>query len=411
MSRVAVIGGGAAGLAACVSLAREGVQVDLFEQNAAVGKKILVSGNGHCNISNTILQESDYIGECPDFIAKVLRRFTCKDLARFLGTLGIVLQEKAEGRLYPCSDEAKSVVFAFESTLDALGVILYGNAKIERIERKESFSLYSDTKKYEGYDCVLVTTGLLAAPKLGGTRTGCDIAVSFGHKVFKPYPVLVPLCSDAGVCSRLSGVKRSGEVGLLIDGKLCERKSGDILFTKYGVSGLAVLDISYAVSLALQQKQKVEIVLNLLPEFTPQSFVHMLQKSIKKTENIPFSALLGSLVSLKIALVVLKELDIEKEIPAAQAGTKLLRSVANFLCNLRIPIEDTRGFSYAEAAGGGIDTCELDAKTLVSQKCRGLYFAGEVLDVTGRRGGFNLHFAFASGFLAAKAIARDCLSV
>ena len=407
MKKVAIIGAGAAGLSAAVVLGREGFSVDVFEQNAKPAKKIAVSGNGHCNITNRNISPANYTTHNPEFVEKVLKRFGYKELEKFLQSIGILLFAKSDGKCYPLSYEAKSVIKAYEETLKELGVNFFYDKRIDSIEKTENYTLLCKEEKFEGYDEVIVASGLKAAPQLGGNDDALRFASAFGHNIIEPYPALVGLHTDSSYNEMLSGVKIHGEATLYIDRLKEKNVQGDILFTAYGVSGLAVLDISQGASLALSYAQDVQISLNLLHGQNPQSLTSQLTNLCKALPEHTFATLLGSIVPHKLALCVLQQSSLENSLKASQVNPKIIKGVMNQLTNYRLHITDTHGYKHAEVCGGGVDTTEIDVKSFESKKLQGLYFVGELLDITGERGGYNFQFAFASGILCAQHIAKS----
>ena len=415
MKKVAIIGAGAAGLTASVVLARNNIKVDLFEQNTKNAKKILISGNGHCNITNKFLHKSNYISD-PDFIESILKRFGYHEIERFMNSIGILFSSKEDGRTFPLSYEAKSVVRAYEEALSLLKVTVFNDCKIKSIQKEKLFSLTCEAshahqaQTFKDYDAVIVATGLLAYPQLGGNADGLHFASAFGHTLIQTYPSLVGLHLNSLTHEELSGVKIDGEVTILIDGFKEKTVQGDLLFTKYGISGLAIFDISQIASKALVNFQNVEISLNLLKDFNTQSLFALILNLCKTLPKNKISTVLAGIIPLKLSLAVLKEIHLDPDCEALHVNTKLIKTLINKLQNWKFKVTDTHGFSHAEVCGGGVDTREIDKKTFESKKLKALYFVGEVLDVLGERGGYNFQFAFTCGVLCAEAIAKDLSS-
>jgi len=402
--KVAIVGAGAAGMMGAIVLLRAGFEVDIFEQNSKVGKKILVSGNGHCNITNKNQSPQHYLLNSNQFIEDILSRFDFKKLETYLNSLGLNIFTKSDGKAYPLSYEAKSVVLIFTQTLQKLGGKIFYEHKIADIKKRGLFSITCKQGMFDGYDSVIITTGGPAAPRLGGSDDGHTLARSFGHTIAPAYPVLVPLILDFIYAKELSGVKTDAKVTLFINNKQEVMIYGDILFTKYGISGLAILDISLYVSSAILNHQRVYLSLNLLPMFDRQTLARQIVKLCKNVPYMSVFAILSGIVSHKLSLVILKMLSIDTSLAARELNQKQINRISNSVTNFKVQVTNTRDFEYAEAAGGGISIDEIDAKTMESKKCKNLFFAGEVLDVIGKRGGYNFHFAFASGFLAAKGV-------
>jgi len=395
VKNVAIIGAGASGLLCAIFCAKGGAKVNIYEQNSKCAKKILVSGNGRCNITNSNLSLNDYFSDNSVFVEDALREFGFNEFEKFCNSIGLMLETKDDGRVYPLSNEAKSVAKIFEDYALSLGVIFHRDTKIENIKKLQ-----------EKYDSIVVATGSEAASHLGGNADGHSFAKEFGHNVIATYPSLVQLHLNSTVAKKMSGAKIHGEVTLLLNHKKDISSSGDILFTNYGVSGFAVLDLSQRASVALMNYEAVDISINLLPAFSAQKLsFHILQVA----NNIPNLTILDILVGLiptKIAQNLLNDLDISHTLKAQDIHTKLSKKIANAMLNWRFEVSDTHGFRHAEVSGGGIDTTEINPKTMESLKCHNLYFCGEVLDIVGRRGGYNFAFAWASAYMAAKNITR-----
>ncbi len=393
---VAIVGAGASGLLSAIFCAQAGNAVDIFEQNTKPAKKILVSGNGRCNITNTNINKNDFFSDNSDFVEYSLKEFGFSEFAKFCSSLGLVLDVKEDGRVYPLSNEAKSVAKIFEDYAKGLGVAFHTDNKITDVQAL--------LKKY---DSVIVATGSEAASHLGGNSDGQEFAREFGHAIVPTYPSLVQFHLDSKVAHKMSGAKIDGEVTLLINSQKESSCRGDILFTNYGVSGFAILDISQSASLALLNHNAVDISINLLPSFTQQKLSQHISSVAQNMKEFTLFDILVGLVPLKIALGVLDELELNSELKAKEIHTKLAKRISNTLLNWRFEVSDTHGFRHAEVSGGGVDTREINPKTMESLKCHNLYFCGEVLDVVGKRGGYNFAWAWASAYTTAKAINKS----
>ena len=395
---VGIIGAGASGLLSAILCAKAGLRVEIFEQNTKPAKKILVSGNGRCNISNANLSSKDYFSENPSFVEYALESFGFKEFEKFTQELGLLLTILDDGRAYPLSNEAKSVAKIFEEYARSLGVVFHNEQKV------------TDIKEFmKKYDSLVVATGSRAASHLGGNSDGEEFALEFGHSIIPAYPSLVQLELDSKIAYKMSGAKINAEVTLLINAQKEQTQSGDVLFTAYGVSGFAILDLSQAASSALLNYQAVDISINLLPNFTMQKLAQHIAKQAQQMPAFSILDILVGLIPSKIASGVLESLDISPLTQGSNIHTKLTKKIANQMCNWRFEVSDTHGFRHAEVSGGGIDTNEIDEKTMMSKKAKNLYFTGEVLDVVGKRGGYNFAFAWASAFLASQSIKKELL--
>jgi len=391
--KVAIIGGGASGLFSAIVSAESGCEVTLFEQNNKLAKKILVSGNGRCNITNKNLSAKDYFGENPVFVSYALEEFGFEKFKHYLESIGMLLDLKDDGRAYPLSNEAKSVARLFEERARELGVVIHLNTKISSI--KEFFNKY---------DAVIVATGSRAASHLGGNNDAEEFAKEFGHTIITPYPSLVQLEIDSKIIHKMAGAKVDAEVTLLVNHQKELTIKGDLLFTNYGVSGFAILDISQQASEALLEFAHVGLSINLLPNFTMQKLASHISNVAKRCPHYTIMTLLTGLLPIKIVTHLLAFLEIDPNMQAQNINPKIAKKIANSILNWRFEVKDTHGFRHAEVSGGGIDVREINPKTFESHKQKNLYFIGEALDIVGRRGGYNFAFAWASAYVAAKHI-------
>lgn len=406
MNKIAIIGGGAAGLMAALSAARGGADVTIYEHNGDVGKKILASGNGRCNIINTTACADDYAGADPHFVTYALKQLSFLYFETFCRSIGLVLDVKEDGRCYPLSNEAKSVLLAFKSAVSEAGVKILSEKKVTALSKKNNrFTVHTDQEK-STYDKVLIATGSEAAPQLGASGDGYSFARAFGHDIHPPYPSLVQLELHSKIHHRMAGVKTFAEVALYVNGKLKTAAQGDILFASYGISGLAILDISQSASYALMKKQRVGIALNLLPRFDPQALGKTVESLFISVPNHTIETVLCGLIPAKMAASLLHDSGINAATAVSKLSAKEINRLTHLLQDWKFEVSDTHGFKHAEVSGGGVATAQINNKTMESKRIDGLYFAGEVLDIVGRRGGYNFNFAWASGMIAGKEMAK-----
>ncbi len=407
MNKIAIIGAGASGLMCAIFCAKASLKVEIFEQNEKCAKKILVSGNGRCNISNKNLKSSDYFSDNPSFVTFALNRFGFKDFEKFTTSIGLLLHVKDDGRVYPQSNEAKSVALLLVEYAKSLGVIFHTSTKVLDIEHNNLFSLITKENTHTNFHSLVVATGSQAASHLGGCDDGYIFAKKFSHNLIPPYPSLVQLHLNSNIHSKMSGTKIDAEVTLLINNKQDIITQGDILFTSYGISGFAILDISQRASLALTNYESVDISINLLPGFSSQKLSSHISKLSLLHEDFSILDILIGILPIKVANALLSSIEISPKLLAKNINTKLSKKIANSIVQWRFEVIDTHGFRHAEVSGGGVDTKEINPKTMESLKQKNLYFCGEVVDVVGRRGGFNFAYAWASGYLCASEITRN----
>jgi predicted Rossmann fold flavoprotein len=408
--KIAIIGAGAAGIIASIYTKKlnSNIKIDLFEINTTIGKKILASGNGRCNISNKIVLQDNFMGKDNSFVNYCLNQFDYKDFEKFCNSIGLLLDIKDNNKVYPLSNEAKSVVSLLQSKLNSLNVnIIYEKRVIDIQKIDNKFTLNSfDGCKYKDYDKVLISSGLSAAPQLNSTNDGLKIAKKFGHTIHEEYPSLVGLQLDTLYHHKLSGMKKEVEVTLYINNKKDISVKGDVLFTKYGFSGFGILDISQKSSYYLSLKNDIKISINFFPDLSKDSLINSISNIMKSLPNENLSIVLGGLISNKLSPILLDICNLDNSIKCYNINSRHIRSITNQLLNWRVKVINTQGFKHAEVSGGGISTNDIDDKTMQSKLIKGLFFSGEILDITGQRGGYNLHFAWASGYLASKFLSK-----
>ena len=407
MNKIAIIGGGASGLMAALFAARAGANVTIYEHNNSVGKKILASGNGRCNIINTTATYEDYAGADPQFVTYALKQLNFHYFEKFCHSIGLLLDIKDDGRCYPLSNEAKSVLIALKSAVSEAGVKIITESKVTAISKNDSlFNIQTDQGK-QSYNNVLIATGSEAAPQLGATADGYTFARAFGHEIIPTYPSLVQLHLSSKNHHKMAGVKTTAEVTLIIDGKSNTKVTGDILFAAYGISGLAILDISQRASHALLHKQRVSISLNLLPRYDKDELVNVIEKLFASVAKHDVHTALCGLLPAKIITYLLEDAAILQNTTVSSLTPKDVKKLAPLIGEWKFDVTDTHGFKHAEVSGGGVSTAQVNNKTMESKIIEGLYFSGEVLDIVGKRGGYNFNFAWASGMIAGKEMGKQ----
>ena len=384
-------------MVAAINLAQKGKKVCLIERQSRGGKKILASGNGHCNIGNLNISAKNYRGRNKELIRSVVNSCLPSDIGEFFNDLGLEIIAKSDGKMYPKSYQASSVLALLEARVEALGIeVIYG---VDNLEVKRGFNIKADSKVIKAKS-LIIATGNLAAPQLGATNFGLEIAKSFGHTIIKPLPALVPLTSKAKICRALNGVKLDVKVKLLEQNRELTSINGDILFRNYGISGLTVLDISLDAVPLINSKKDISISIDFFKELSKKELQGYLKGKIDKKRALPLTLWLSGFLHTKLANFIAKELNIES-LKEDRLNTKIIKELSDILKNYPIKIDGFREFKYAEVALGGVDSREIDSKTMQSKKQKGLYFIGELLDITGERGGYNFHFAWCSGLRVA----------
>ncbi len=383
------------------------LQIDIFDVNKSIGKKILASGNGRCNISNTSISSKNYIGENPEFVNFALKEFDFRAFEKFCKSIGLLLDIKESGKVYPLSNEAKSVTNLLFLALEELCINIFCEHFVQDLEKiEDKFVVKTAELEYKNYDKVVITSGLGAAPQLNSSEIGLDFASKFGHSYNPTYPSLVGLQTQNNYNGKLQGVKKECLVSLFVNGTCEQEIFGDVLFTSYGISGFAILDISQLAVLNLISYQDVNVSLNFFPKLPVNDLANQIQSLLKAVANQRVVDILTGIISNKIAPILLDICKIDINIKTDEINAKQIKAIAYQLNSWKMKIVDTQGFSHSEASGGGVRTIEIDNKTYESKLCKNLYFAGEVLDIVGNRGGYNLHFAWASGYLVGKKLSN-----
>jgi hypothetical protein len=394
---VVVVGGGASGLLVSILISRCNTEVILLEKNSRVGKKILVSGNGKCNIGNISPQPKNYYSSNPNFINKALENYGAKEIIDIFKTIGIEIIEGSDGKLFPLSLQASSVVDILEYEAKRLGVEIICDCEVNNISKKDNIFTIKSTIKDILAETVILTSGSQAYPKLGGSSRGLDIATSLGHNIVTPLPSLVQLSSDETWVKEVSGVKINSTVSLYANNQYITQKSGDVLFTKYGVSGLAILDISRSVSLELANYSYCELSIDLMPQYTKEELIKLILSYSNIDRDIDI--FLNGFINKKLIKVVLSQSK-SKVKNSKNLNRKEIAKIVYSIKNLKLSISDTKGFENAEVSIGGVDTKDVNPITMESKIVKNLYLAGEILDIDGDRGGFNFHFAWVSAIRA-----------
>ena len=391
-----IIGAGAAGLMAAISQARTGKSVLLLEQNNKIGKKILVSGNGKCNIDNKHIDPKRFHSHNPDFIKKVLKGHGVEVIEKFFTSIGLSLIEGKEGKMFPMSLQSSSVVEMLEYEARRVGVQILCDCVVTELDKQgKTFTLETSQGK-QTCEQLVFASGSPAAPHLGGSNSGYAFATKMGHTLIPRHPSLVQLCSEEAWVKNCAGVKVAGLAKLYANGEYITEKKGDLLFTNYGISGLAILDLSREVSTRLANFDYCELNLDLMPELSKEKLTNLLLARVKNESEKPLALWLQGVINKKLIAIILEQSKCKVRVED-HLNRKEVNKLVHAIKNLKLSINDTKGFAGAEVSTGGIDTREINPQTMESKLVSNLFFAGEILDVDGDRGGFNFHFAWVSG--------------
>ena len=413
MNRVIVIGAGAAGLMAAISAAETGAKVSLLEKMPSPGRKILVTGKGRCNFTNRC-ELADFPKYFPNnglFLYSALRAFDNQDLIDFFASRGVQSKVERGGRLLPVSDKAADIVAALVKAAAGAGVQILTGRTVQSVKT------YNDRVTGVVYgtemvsaDAVVLATGGLSYPGTGSTGDGYRMAKELGHTVTPLTPALVPLETVENWVRELQGLSlKNVEATVRINERKVDSEFGEMMFTHFGLSGPIILSLSQAVSKALKQSPRPEIVvdINLKPALTAETLDKRLQRDFAAFVRKQFKNSLGDLLPAKMIPVIIQQSGILPEKPVHQITREERLRLVTLFQNLRCTIRGTRPVAEAVVTAGGVEVKEIQPKTMESKLVRGLFFAGEIMDVDGYTGGFNLQAAFSTGFVAGRSAAKS----
>ncbi len=395
-----VIGAGASGMMAAITAARNNKNVCILEKLDKAGKKLLATGNGKCFFTNERMDTECFYGE-KSFVESVLKQFSVEDCLSFFHSIGIYPKNK-NGYFYPNSEQASSVVNALTNELERLGVKIYYQMQVKDITPEhDQVCVWTDKDSFVSKR-VIIAAGLKAAPKLGSDGSIFDIVKSFGHRF---HPILPALCGY--YCKGLkfkaiSGVRAYGKVSAYINGTKLGEDTGEIQFTDYGLSGIPIFQISHHLSNGLYEKKDVEIKVNLLPDFDRKQLLDELNYRRSVFATMPMDLFLNGLVNQKLSNMILDKVGIEPDFSVASVSTEKMQAIAECLQEITVRVTNYRDFEFAQVCTGGIPIAEIHTESLESKFAKNIFFTGEILDVDGICGGYNLHFAWATGHIAGK---------
>lgn len=407
-NRVIVVGAGASGMTAAIFAAREGADVVLLEHKDRVGKKILSTGNGRCNLSNRVQKPSCYRSGRTYFPLKALEKFNLEMTLDYFKELGVITRER-DGYLYPYSGQASAVLDALRlgTSRELVHTVTECevNSILPRNDKKSGF----DVKTSQGtFPCerVILACGSKAAPVTGSDGSGYKLAKKLGHHIIKPLPALVQLRCQEKFFKQIAGVRADASIELYCDGKKISEDCGEIQFTDYGISGIPVFQVSRYASRALDEGHYVSAVLNLYPQATEEGTRRMLKERVDCLADRNAEDFFSGWIHKKLAQLFLKLAAIRPDMPVRNISEKQVNKLGDILCRFEVCIEGTNSFEQAQICCGGVDVAEIDPLTMESKKVKGLYFAGEIMDVDGICGGYNLQWAWSSGAVAGQCAGR-----
>lgn len=404
--KVAVIGAGASGLACAVSLVRDSklnklpIEVTLFEGKDKPGKKLLVTGNGRCNLMNE--KEGDFFFDSKGFSLFALKHYNVKSNLDFFSSLGLYTRSDDEGRIYPLSNQASSVLDALRFACEGFGVKIITDTIIEKIQLKNNFFLLNG--KYN-FDKVVLACGGKASVK---NYNGYQLLIQIGHPITELRPSLTKFeVEEKKTVKQLKGIRQKGEFVLYCNNSEVAREKGELLFTDYGLSGIAVMQLS---AFASRCKGKLTVVADFVNEMSYSELFDAIYKFAKSNVELKNENLLSGFVPKRLGEIFIKELGFPLNDKACKLTDSEIRGIVTKVKKYTFSIYGVRGFDDAQVTAGGADTDFFNRKTMESKKVKGLYCIGEMLDVDGLCGGYNLHWAWSSGRLCAESIVNEMMN-
>ena len=398
--KIAVIGGGASGLIAAIAAAKNGAEVTIYEKMNKVGKKILATGNGRCNYTNMNLSKECYHSKDLNLTEEVMNFFDLEKTLIFFKDLGIMPYLDESGKVYPNSLQASSVLDVLRYELKRLKVDEITDFNVRALRKnKDKFSIIGNDTVTA--DKVILATGGKASPQLGSDGKGYEIAKSFGHEIIEPFPALVQLKLCGKYFKRLAGIKFDGIVKAYTGDRLIREEEGEILFTDYGISGPPILQISRKVIEELNKENRPYLNIDMFPVYSKLKLYDILEDRFRSLGYKTIEESIIGFINKKLIPVVLYEAGFnELNKLCGKLNKKEIYKIIDILKGWKFEVTGHNSWQQAQSTAGGVKLSEINPKTLESLKVKGLYLAGEILDVDGDCGGFNLQWAWSSGFTA-----------
>lgn len=406
---ILVVGGGASGLMSAILLKDFGLDVAIVEGTDRVGKKILTTGNGRCNISNNNIDYpfSGYYSDTEDFFIEALNKFSVEDTLNFFSFLGLPIVELEKGKLYPQSLQASSVVDIFRLALEDRKIPVYNSCKIKSIHKRKKFILSTDNADLSEFSCdkLILSCGGKSAEKTGSDGSGYKLAKELGHSIIKPLPAIVQLKLNYPSLKALSGIKFDALASILVDDIVIRSDFGEVLFTDYGISGPPILQLSHIASKSLENDKKVNVVVDLFPNKSKEDIENFIYGHFSMFSHRKVIDSLIGVLNKKLIPIFLKEAKINNlHKPVYDLTWSEKSNIISLMKKWQFSCVGTNGFNNAQVTSGGINTSEVNSSTLESKIIDNLYFTGEILDVHGDCGGFNLQWAWSSAYTVATAL-------
>ncbi|MBE5936597.1 MAG: NAD(P)/FAD-dependent oxidoreductase [Lachnospiraceae bacterium] len=406
---VIIIGAGPAGMISAMKCAENSTfekKITILEHKSKPAAKLLATGNGRCNFSNDVLDEESYRGNNPSFAYEIVNRITTKEILDFMETIGIISCD-INGYYYPRSMQASTVADCLLSRLNALGVVIHCDTHVIAIKKEDKgYIVKTDSNNYYA-DKVIVAAGGKSYNKLGSDGSGFEILKELGHSIIKPLPGLISLIAKGIDFKLCQGVRAKGTVSLLADNELITSAFGEIQYTDYGISGIPVFQVSRYASKALDNKKKVTAIIDSLPEYNYNELLELLKSIGNDNPHKKIVELLNGFIPLKLSLTILKNCGVDSNTKVNKLESADYMNICSGLKKQSLIITSSSGFDKAQVTAGGVSTNEVNPNTMESVLHKGLYVVGELLDIDGNCGGYNIHFAIATGMIAGMSASEE----
>jgi predicted Rossmann fold flavoprotein len=404
-----IIGAGAAGLATAIFAKRAASHLDVrcVDGAARIGAKILVSGGSRCNVTNRVVTERDFWGGSSRVVRNVLRAFPAEQAAAFFAGLGITLHEEAGGKLFPDTNRSRTVLDGLLAEAHRLGVSIETGRRVIAVDReRDGFRIDTSNGSRIAADILVLATGGRSLPKTGSDGLGYEFARTLGHGFVETTPALAPLMLEGDRHIALAGVSHDAVLSMRVNGALTVRIEASMLWTHFGISGPAALNLSRHWHRARLAGHDADVRLNICPGETFESLEAWWLAQERARPKALVTTMLATRVPASVAGAWVAASGIDPDTTLAHLSKTDRRRVIHALLDTPLNVPDSRGYSYAEVTAGGIPLDQINPATMESQMCPGLFLVGEILDVDGRLGGFNFQWAWSSGWVAGQAIAK-----
>ncbi len=405
--RVGIVGGGAAGMMAAITAAGQGAAVTILEGNDRVGKKLLATGNGKCNLGNRNLTLEAYYTENPQRLQDCLKRFGTEETLSFFEGLGLLVKEK-NGYLYPACEQASAVLDVLRFELSALGIGIITGCRVKQIlsgQKGGEITVKSGNQSF-CFDSVVIACGGKAAPKTGSDGSGFQLAEQIGHKLLPSVPALVQLKCSEPYLKAVSGVRAEAFIRVVQGEECIACERGELQLTDYGISGIPVFQVSRQVNYILRKQKEVEVRLDFLPDYGREEYEALQtgRKPLQKGRTV--EEFFTGMLHKKLMLLFIKTAGLKPGEPAETADAERIKTVYRLCREWKLHVHGHNSFDNAQVCAGGVPLDQV-TENLESRKAPGIFFAGEILDVDGKCGGYNLQWAWCSGYLAGNAAAGN----